>query len=311
MRRYLALALVVTCLVATERARASDDVARAEQLFQEARALVAEKRYEEACPKLAESLALDPAVGTQFNLADCHEHVGRTATAHRLFLEVARIARAAGKFERERSARERAESLAPSLSRLVIRIEQAAPGLEVRLDGEVVKLGGEPLLVDPGDHEVNASAPGRRPFVATFLAERASVRELVVPGLAPLESPALPRRTAPIEASASNPRRTLAALLAGVGAVGIATGAVAGVLALTSRSEADQLCPRGLGAIRCTTQEGVDRWNDAATAGDVSTVAFVAGGVALIGAGAVWWLGPRQVTSVAVSPSGLRLSGRF
>ena len=127
MHRVVALgaALLVVLAAANSVAQASPT---AEALFQEARALVEKGRYQDACLKLAESHRLEPAVGTQFNLADCYEHIGRTASAYAMFHEVAAIARAAGKFERERGARDRATSLEPKLARVRIVVTSDASG---------------------------------------------------------------------------------------------------------------------------------------------------------------------------------------
>ena len=69
--------------------------ASAEALFQQATKLMDEKRYGEACEKLAGSQDLDPALGTMLYLADCYEHAGRSASAGALFHESMRR----GKFQ--------------------------------------------------------------------------------------------------------------------------------------------------------------------------------------------------------------------
>src|ERR1700712_2696749 len=84
------------------------DPAAAQALFNDAKQLMTTGRYAEACPKLEESQRLDPGVGTLFHLADCDEHVGKTASAWAAFLEVAAEAKSSGQPARERVARDRA-----------------------------------------------------------------------------------------------------------------------------------------------------------------------------------------------------------
>ena len=70
----------------------AEDKAAAQVLFDEGRTLMDAERYGEACPKFAESLRLDAALGTQLNLARCYQLVGKTASAWILYLEAAALA---------------------------------------------------------------------------------------------------------------------------------------------------------------------------------------------------------------------------
>src|SRR5262245_62252923 len=121
--RILVLLTTLGALLFAEPARAQGrgvSIATAEALFREGTALLDEKRYAEACPKLAESHRLDPATGTLLALAFCHEGEGRLASAWAEFAEVAGRARAEGRTDREHVAREHAANLKPRLARLSV-----------------------------------------------------------------------------------------------------------------------------------------------------------------------------------------------
>ena len=138
MRSPLFLAVLLAgALVAVPASAQPTGEQVAEKLFNEAIALVTAGKYADACPKLEESQRLDPALGTQFNLADCYEHTGRKGSARRLFIEVADAAKAAGKAEREKTSRERAAALEPVAPRLTISVPPSATSirLEVVVDG--------------------------------------------------------------------------------------------------------------------------------------------------------------------------------
>jgi TolA-binding protein len=91
VRPCLIAALVVTALWGAGSARAEPrDPATAEVLFRTGRLHSLAGEYAAVCPLFAESLRLDPAPGTLLNLADCEEHIGRTATAWAHFRELSR-----------------------------------------------------------------------------------------------------------------------------------------------------------------------------------------------------------------------------
>ena len=306
--RLLVFVCMMHVLGSSRSARADDSNATAEELFQQARALVEAGNYVEACPKLERSQKLDPAVGTQFNLADCYDHVGRTASAYKMFGEVATIARAAGKFERERSAKERMSTLEPRLTRVRLAVKSPAPGQEIRIDDAVIETArwAEAFPVDPGAHVLRATAPGRRPWDTRLTATERHTADATVPELVD----PTPRATLPPPPPPTT-QRTLALVTGGVGLAALGVGAVAGVIAISQRGTAERECPSETFHFRCPTESGTSAWNSSTSAGDVSTVGFIAGGVLMAGAAVLWFTAPSSRARAGASLSGIRIEGSF
>jgi hypothetical protein len=306
MRRAFCASFILVIALGSEVAFAQTSPS-AETLFQEARVLVENGDYAEACPKLEESQRLDPAVGTQFNLADCYEHVGRTATAYALFKEVAAIARSAGKFEREKNAKERAVALEPKLARVRLVVVANAPGLEVKIDDAPIERArfSEAFPIDPGPHRLVAAAPGHQTFETRFDAKDAASADVQVPELVDLEP-----KTTPVVVLGEPTRKpsVLTYVAGGIGVAALATGTIAGIIAVSKHSDAESACPKDVYAFHCPTQAGTDAWNGATTAGTVSTIAFIVAGVALAGAAVFYFTTPKTRKQTVGS---LLLEGRF
>ena len=71
-------AALVLC-VGVGHARA--DVAAAQTLYDRAKQLEADGKYADACPLFEASYKADAQIGVLLHLADCHEHVGKVASA--------------------------------------------------------------------------------------------------------------------------------------------------------------------------------------------------------------------------------------
>jgi len=162
--------------------------ALAEALFREAKALLDGEKFGEACPKLEESHRLDPKAGTILNLAVCHEKQGKTATAWSDYLEAATFAARAGRKDREDFARERAAALEKEMPRLAVRVEVKVEGIEVKVDGTILKEAawGTAAPIDPGEHTVAAVAEGYLAFSSKVMIQAgAKTTDVLVPKLSP------------------------------------------------------------------------------------------------------------------------------
>jgi hypothetical protein len=242
------------------RASAQSDSAAARALFGEARGLMEQENFAEACPKFEESLRLDHGMGTQFNLAHCWEKLGRTASAWALFLDVAAAARAANQPERETAARERAKLLEAKMARLRIEVPEPSRDMKIERDGQDVGKAawGTAMPVDPGKHVITVSAPGKKEWTDEVEVPAANrTLSVKVPALVdtpppqPVTDVSDPSSApAPVEAGVDASRRdggtngqTVAALVVGgVGLAAIATGTVFAIQSRQDNSAALELC---------------------------------------------------------------------
>ncbi|MBX3191688.1 MAG: hypothetical protein KF819_32145 [Labilithrix sp.] len=286
------------------------DKATAEVLFEQAKALLAEGNYAEACPKLAESLRLDTGIGTMLYLADCYERTGKTASAWGQFRE-AQASAAKERDAREKIAKERADRLEPSLSRLTVVVPPASDvsGLVVTRDGTPLGRAGWGIdaPVDPGPHVVRVSAPGHEARESTIEVGPSGARASFV--VTPLALARAPSTEAPAPAPLPTTQRTIGITLAAVGVAAVGVGTFFGVRAIGTLDDSKAHCGE-----RTCDQTGLDLRDTSRTEANVATALFVAGGV-LAGTGAVLWLtAPRSPSrGIAVAPAGAGLvaAGRF
>jgi serine/threonine-protein kinase len=310
---------------------AQTDAALAQSLFEQARELMAEGRYAQACPKLEESQRLDPGGGTLLNLAACHEKLGRTATAWAEYKEALGIARRDGRQDRMEEATARIAELEPRLRRLRIVVSPGNPtDLAVSRDGVPVGsvLWGSSVPVDPGTVVVRAEAPGFESFEGSVsVAPEGEHAEIVIPVLErspswEMSATALPppRSIAPVPprgepaAEPAGPP-VLGYTLLGVGAVGLGVGTYFGLRALDKKAESDAICDQS----ECPAEqsEAVDLHDEAVTSAWISNVAFGVG-IAGIGIGALLVLThdggtPKSPVALTLGPreAGLRFTGAW
>jgi hypothetical protein len=163
---WLLLAATAACGSVSAPAFAQPTAAIAEQLFRDGRALMAAGKTDEACEKFASSQRLAPAVGTLLNLAVCREKQGRNATAWSLFADAEAESLRAGDKVRATLARDHENKLAPELKKVVIEVPTPPPGMVVKLDDVALPAGalGTEIPIDPGDHELVVTAPGKKPW---------------------------------------------------------------------------------------------------------------------------------------------------
>jgi hypothetical protein len=281
------------------------DAGAAEALFQSGKSLLEQKNYAQACPKLAESYRLDPGTGTLLALALCHEGEGRLASAWGEFAEVAARSRRDGRPDREDLAKKRKAALESRLPMLTVSVASGGEKIErlqIKRDG--IELGSgswaAPVPVDPGHHHVEASAPGYKAFSVTVNLATDGARETVIVPV--LERARDLPEAAPESVGAGfwSPLRYAGLAIGGVGVAGIAVGAVFGMQAINLNNDSNKDC----NAQSTCGAAGYSSRHDAQSAGNVSTIAFVAGG-ALLAVGATMFVlaKPRSSAGMALRAS--------
>jgi hypothetical protein len=322
------LALTATALSpARAHADSAADSAAAQALFEQAKKLLKEGKAAEACPKLEESQRLDPGSGTLINLARCYEQTDRIASAWNKYLEAAAAAAAIGNLQREKEARARAAMLRPNVSELVIEVSpeaKAVSGIEITRDGERVGPAqwGLPIPADAGEHHLTASAPGRETWRSVVLVKgpggkfTVTVPLLVAPGANAPVSAAPSALVAPTDSAPATTKagglgtqRTIALLAGGVGVAGVVVGSIFGLKSKSDHDEAEKYCSGS----QCTDARGVSAGESAHSAGNVSTVAMIVGGVGLAAGVTLWFTAPKASTAAALSvlPGSVQLRGSF
>jgi hypothetical protein len=256
-RRIRATLAVLALAGLAGTATAQGDAAAAEQLYKAGKALAKQGKYDVACPKFEESYNLDKGLGTLVNLADCHEHVGKIATAWAEWNEAVDYARRE-KDDRGKYAAERRDKLEPRLPKLSIDVANPVAALSVFRGDVVVGSAsfGTPLAVDPGTVTVSVrrgdkvlksvdveAKEGETAHTALDLGaiDREFPEEKPAPPpTATATAPPAPTPAPPPPPPPSNGQKTLGFVVGGVGLAALVTAGAFELVALSKKSKADE-----------------------------------------------------------------------
>lgn len=326
LRRRCALSFVL-CLALWPGVAAADpsaDSIRAEALFNEARDLVTKQRFDEACPKFAESQRLEPAPGTQINLADCLERQGKTASAWVTYRIAAQSQRTAGHADRAKTLEQRAKALEGSLFKHTIVVPETArlTGLVVQRDGTELTPAewGTAIPVDPGAHTITAHAPGHKEWSDTFDASKqggalTTTLPVLDAEVAPASAPVAPAPAPAPSEPGMSPLRIAGIAVGAAGIVGLGIGLGFGLHAGSRWSDAKSTCSN-FAAGECTDPAAIRASDSAHSSATAADVAFVIGGAALVGGLAMFLFAPSTSRTTArvtplISPSFVGAEGAF
>ena len=304
----------------------------AEDAFKKGRDLMKVGKFAEACTAFGESQKLDPSLGTQFNIAQCEEKIGKLASALRIYRDLAQYDT---NETRKAAASALADKLAPRVPQLIVHLDPVAPGAKVTLDGaECPTCLAGPVNVDLASIQVGVTAPGWKPITRkTDVLEEAKVVSITItlerdtvatvplanPPAGPMPPPAGPYAM-PVNRDVHRSKKKIYGMIAvGSGGIVVVTGVVFGVLARSRWQDAKNVCNGSTTCPNDADTEYAQALGDSArTRAHVSTALVIGGGlIAAVGA-YLWVTSPKDdAGSVAVRATatpdggGLVVSGRF
>lgn len=298
--------IVVVAALLVGRVAWADDHERAVAAFDEGRQLIEQGDCKAAVPKFRESLTHERSVSALVDIASCIEKEADPLASWRVLEEAAALASMTHD-PRLASIEQRTAALESRLAMIAFKLPGAAQqsGFELRVDGELVDRylyhGG--YATTPGAHRIEARTPGGH-FAKTVTVE-ASAR---TPVEVVLERDAPPPPVMVVTPSAAEPsdrgahRRTLGLVLGGIGLAGLATGTVFGLMTLDKKSALEDACGGSLDACRAPDGSLDEETSAAKATSAISTVGFVLGGVALLGATIIYLTSPSPRSRAAWLP---------
>lgn len=223
IQRISAALLTAALGVAAPRAARAEE--RYETLFKQGRKEMEAKNFPKACALFQESLDLGAPVGALLNLADCQDKLGHPARSLTLWTEG--LAKLPPDDPRQDLAKRSLEDVRLRVARIAVVWADADAAAKAFVDTQQVPIGGDPIAVDPGAHQVTLTdASGSRTVDVTVASG-----ELESVNGAPPARPGAPRF-----------------LIAGIASLGVATAgvlgaAITGGMWLDEKRTVDARCP--------------------------------------------------------------------
>jgi hypothetical protein len=237
-RRLMAAGLALSASLCSGVVRADEASSkRAQQLFDEAFALLDAGKPAEACPKFRESLATEASVGALLNVADCEKTDGNLVKAAEAYRSALGMNSSTSDPERRKAIEEQAarelSSIEGKLGRLRVRVTPESAKASVSVDGAAVVIDA-PNEIIAGSHTLTIRAEGFRDETRTLdvVARKEADVKVVLTPIKKAEPPLVP--VAPEADSLVVP-----AIIVGV--VGVAGLAVGGGLIAAAAGKADEI----------------------------------------------------------------------
>jgi tetratricopeptide (TPR) repeat protein len=302
--------LVIAAVLALSAPAFAD---KADEVFKQAKKLMAEKKYAEACPKFEKSYQMDPGIGGQLNVGKCYEEWGKLGKAYRAYTDALKKAEESND-NRAEKIKKLVAQLEPQVPRLVIHIPPDADtaGLQVAIDGVAVTLEdlANPQLVDPGPKQVEYALGSGARKTKIVPVERSGTSEIT---LDLPKTKAKPEKQKPdhtevvvvkppphhdepeVADNRGHGQRVAGLVIAGVGVAGMAVGSY---LALSARSKYnDALSAHCMEMTNACDAQGLTDTHDARSQANTATIIFAIGGAATAAGIVVYLVAPKAASS--------------
>lgn len=282
---------------------------KADEVFKQAKKLMAEKKYAEACPKFEKSYQMDPGIGGQLNVGRCYEEWGKLGKAYHAYSEALKKAEESND-NRAEKIKKLVAQLEPQVPRLVIHIPSDADtaGLQVTIDGVSISVEelANPQLVDPGPKQVEYALGSGARKTKIVPVERSGTSEITLELPKAKDKPEKAEHTVVVapephhdDAEAADHtghgQRVAGVVIAGVGVAGMA---VASYLGLSARSKYnDALSSHCMTMTNTCDAQGLTETHDARSQANTATIIFSVGAAATIAGIVVYVIAPKAATS--------------
>lgn len=295
------------------------DLAAARKKFDRALELEKAGDFKAALALLRDVAAVKATSQVRFHVALCLERLGRLVDAREEYLRAKEDAETKEGPEGTalaQKAGDRVADLDARIPKVTFKLPEDVIGAKVSVDGgaAVSVLVSPTIRLDPGEHKLLVTSPGRRSFARTVIVKERDATFTLDVTLPPAEDEAAAEPVAADAPEAAPAPKRLAdeapkpsALPWIIGGVGVASLATAGVFYALREStihDLDAACGAGRESCPRSMQSTEDQGRLYTTTANV----FVGVGAAAIGTAIVLWLTqpsakPRATVAVAASPS--------
>ncbi|MSP25674.1 MAG: hypothetical protein EXR75_11020 [Myxococcales bacterium] len=171
--------------------------------LRDGRLLVQQGKHEAGCMKLEEAHALDSKASTLFEIAGCREKSGQRALSHRLATDALELAKVTKDRLTERQATVKLAALGTLVGTVIVTALEADVALTIDGAPVAATILGKPYALEPGDHAIAATAPGKLAYAVTVKLAAKEQQPIAIPALAlaPAAAPIAqaPQVAAPVE----------------------------------------------------------------------------------------------------------------